>query len=120
MLAPLLTRPLPITYPYPIIHRQSRRPIRQDAYLQGAFIRCWDGPGSQGPSRAFGSSPATEEDMLDNRLTPLLVQDILNGDELISDSYNLKDVDGIVFEADCAMITEGGVSVGTRPASTLE
>jgi len=39
-------------------------------------------------------------------------QDILTDDEIISDSYDLKEVDGIVFEADCAMITEGAVTVG--------
>jgi hypothetical protein len=32
---------------------------------------------------------------------------------MISDSYDLKDIDGIVFEADCAMITEGGVEIGS-------
>ena len=35
------------------------------------------------------------------------------GDEIISDSYDLKDVGGIVFEADCAMITEEAVEVST-------
>lgn len=40
------------------------------------------------------------------------LQDILSGDEIISDSYDLKEVDGIVYEADCAMITEGAVEVG--------
>lgn len=40
-------------------------------------------------------------------------QDILTGDEIISDSYDLKDVDGIVFEADCAMIEEGAVTIGS-------
>lgn len=40
-------------------------------------------------------------------------QDIITDDELISDSYDLKEVDGIVYEADCAMITEGGVEVGS-------
>ena len=44
-------------------------------------------------------------------LTPPL-QDILTGDEILSDSYDLKEVDGVVYEADCAMITEGAVSVG--------
>ena len=43
-------------------------------------------------------------------LTPHL-QDILTGDEIISDSFELKEVDGIVYEADCAMIEEGAVSV---------
>jgi hypothetical protein len=39
-------------------------------------------------------------------------QDILSDDEIISDSYDLKEVDGVVYEADCAMITEGAVNVG--------
>jgi hypothetical protein len=30
---------------------------------------------------------------------------------MISDSYDLKDIEGVVFEADCAMIEEGAVSV---------
>jgi hypothetical protein len=42
----------------------------------------------------------------------IIFKDILNGDELISDSYDLKTVDNIVYEADCAMIEEGGVTVG--------
>lgn len=40
-------------------------------------------------------------------------QDIITGDEIISDSYDLKEIDGIVYEADCAMITEGAVVVST-------
>jgi len=50
----------------------------------------------------------------------LIYKDILNGDELISDSYDLKDVDGIVFEADCAMITEGGVTVDIGANASAE
>jgi hypothetical protein len=34
-------------------------------------------------------------------------QDIITGDELISDSYDLKLVDGAVYEADCKKITVG-------------
>lgn len=41
------------------------------------------------------------------------LQDIITDDEIISDSYDLKEVDGIVYEADCAMIIEGAVEVGT-------
>jgi len=37
---------------------------------------------------------------------------------MISDSYDLKLVDDIVYEADCAMITEGAVEVGTFNAET--
>lgn len=42
----------------------------------------------------------------------LIFKDVLTDDEMISDSYDLKLVDGIVYEADCAMIEEGGVTVG--------
>lgn len=31
---------------------------------------------------------------------------------MISDSYDLKEVKGAVYEVDCAMITEAGVTVG--------
>ncbi|KAF6843775.1 translationally-controlled tumor protein [Colletotrichum musicola] len=48
------------------------------------------------------------------------VQDIITGDEIISDSYDLKEVDGIVYEADCAMITEGAVSVDTGANASAE
>jgi hypothetical protein len=40
-------------------------------------------------------------------------QDIITGDEIISDSYDLKEVDGTVYEVDCAMITLGAVEVST-------
>ena len=30
---------------------------------------------------------------------------------MISDSYDLKEVNNIVYEADCAMITEGAVEI---------
>jgi len=40
-------------------------------------------------------------------------QDIITGDEMISDSYDLKEVGGVVFEADCAMITLDAVNVGS-------
>lgn len=32
-------------------------------------------------------------------------QDIIADDEMISDVYDLKEVDGVVYEADCSMIT---------------
>jgi hypothetical protein len=38
-------------------------------------------------------------------------QDILTGDEIISDSYDLKEVDETVYEVDCQMITLGAVEV---------
>ena len=39
-------------------------------------------------------------------------QDIITGDELLSDSYNLKEIDGAVFEADCKKISIGGENIG--------
>lgn len=39
-------------------------------------------------------------------------QDTITGDEIISDSYNLKEIDGVVYEADCTKITVGGESFG--------
>lgn len=45
-------------------------------------------------------------------LTAHPLQDILTDDEIISDSFDLKEIDGIVYEADCAMITEEAVNVG--------
>ncbi|KAF5228192.1 hypothetical protein FAUST_11278 [Fusarium austroamericanum] len=50
----------------------------------------------------------------------LIFKDILNGDELISDSYDLKEVGGIVYEADCAMIEEGGVEVDIGANASAE
>ncbi|KAF4449857.1 putative IgE-dependent histamine-releasing factor [Fusarium austroafricanum] len=50
----------------------------------------------------------------------IIYKDILNGDELISDSYDLKVVDGIVYEADCAMIEEGGVNVDIGANASAE
>lgn len=43
-------------------------------------------------------------------LTPC-AQDLISGDEIISDSYDLIEKDGVVYEVDCAMITEGAVQV---------
>ena len=38
---------------------------------------------------------------------------------MISDSFNLKEVDGVVYEVDCQMITEGKVDVdiGANPST---
>ncbi|KAI1771348.1 translationally-controlled tumor protein [Hypoxylon cercidicola] len=41
-------------------------------------------------------------------------------DELLSDSYNLKEIDGIAYEADCAMIEIGAVSVDTGANASAE
>ncbi|KAM0812508.1 putative Translationally controlled tumor protein [Seiridium cardinale] len=50
----------------------------------------------------------------------IIYKDIVTGSELISDSYDLKEVDGILFEADCAMISVGGESFDTGANASAE
>ncbi|KAI3401297.1 hypothetical protein diail_12003 [Diaporthe ilicicola] len=50
----------------------------------------------------------------------LIFKDVITDDEMISDSYDLKEIDGIVYEADCAMIEEGGVTVDTGANASAE
>ncbi|KAK3997361.1 Mss4-like protein [Cladorrhinum sp. PSN332] len=50
----------------------------------------------------------------------IIYKDIISGDEIISDSYDLKEVDGVAYEADCAMITEGAVHVDTGANASAE
>ncbi|KAK4993756.1 hypothetical protein LTR66_005922 [Elasticomyces elasticus] len=49
----------------------------------------------------------------------IIYKDITNGDEIISDVYNLKEIDGVVYEADCRQITikEGDVDIGGNPSA---
>ncbi|KAG2193049.1 hypothetical protein INT46_011045 [Mucor plumbeus] len=49
----------------------------------------------------------------------LLYQDILNGDELFSDAYPIKEIDDVAYEVDCKMITisEGDVDIGANPSA---
>lgn len=42
------------------------------------------------------------------------MQDLITGDEIISDSYDVKEVDGAVYEADCSKITIGNDNIGTQ------
>ena len=42
-------------------------------------------------------------------------QDLITGDEIISDSYGLKEVDNVVYEADCKKITIGQENIGALP-----
>ena len=50
----------------------------------------------------------------------IIYKDILTGDEIISDSYDLKEVDGAVYEVDCAMITLGAIEVNTGANASAE
>ncbi|OBT64081.1 hypothetical protein VE03_06681 [Pseudogymnoascus sp. 23342-1-I1] len=50
----------------------------------------------------------------------IIFTDIISGDEIISDSFEPKEVDGIVYEVDCAMITLGAVEVNTGANASAE
>jgi hypothetical protein len=76
---------------------------RQDAYLQREFFAALSVLDWQGLAWLAVWLIAN----------PAVAQDIISGDEIISDSYDLKEVDGIVYEAECAMIVEGAVQVST-------
>lgn len=49
----------------------------------------------------------------------IIYTDILSGDELLSDAYDLKEVDGVIYEADCDMIKVGGdnIDIGANPSA---
>lgn len=50
----------------------------------------------------------------------LLYQDILSDDEICSDAYPLKEVDGIVYEVDCQTITVkpgADIDIGANPSA---
>ncbi|GAA6009848.1 hypothetical protein JCM11491_000837 [Sporobolomyces phaffii] len=49
----------------------------------------------------------------------LLYNDLLTGDELISSAYDLKEVDGVIYEADAQMVTikEGDVDIGANASA---
>jgi len=49
----------------------------------------------------------------------IIYKDLITGDEIISDSYNLKEVDGVAYEADCSKITIGAdnIDIGANPSA---
>ncbi|KAL2109834.1 hypothetical protein VUR80DRAFT_1918 [Thermomyces stellatus] len=50
----------------------------------------------------------------------IIYKDIITDDEILSDSYDLKEVGGVVYEADCAMINEGAVDVDIGANASAE
>ncbi|CAA9960970.1 hypothetical protein CFE70_004350 [Pyrenophora teres f. teres 0-1] len=50
----------------------------------------------------------------------IIYKDVITGDEMISDSYDLKEIDGVVYEADCRKITVGGESFDTGANASQE
>ncbi|CAD6500761.1 BgTH12-06468 [Blumeria graminis f. sp. triticale] len=50
----------------------------------------------------------------------IIYKDVITGDELLSDSFNVKEINGIVYECDCAMIKLGSVTVDTGANASAE
>ncbi|KAL5117990.1 hypothetical protein ACEQ8H_004135 [Pleosporales sp. CAS-2024a] len=50
----------------------------------------------------------------------IIYKDILTDDEIISDSYDLKEIDGVAYEADCRKITVGGETFDTGANASAE
>ncbi|CUS20523.1 LAQU0S01e08526g1_1 [Lachancea quebecensis] len=49
----------------------------------------------------------------------IIYKDIISGDELLSDAYDVKLVDGVIYEADCDMVKVGGdnIDIGANPST---
>ena len=49
----------------------------------------------------------------------IIYKDIVTDDELLSDAYPVKEVDGMLYEADCAMVTisDGDIDIGANPSA---
>lgn len=50
----------------------------------------------------------------------IIYKDVISGDEMISDAYDIKEVDDTIFEVDCQMITvKAGedVDIGANPSA---
>lgn len=49
----------------------------------------------------------------------IIYKDLITDDEIISDSYNLKEIDGVAYEADCKKITIGkeNIDIGANPSA---
>lgn len=50
----------------------------------------------------------------------IIFKDVLSGDELLSDAYDVKLVDGVVYEADCAMVKVGADNIDIGANASAE
>ncbi|KAH3899865.1 probable Translationally-controlled tumor protein homolog [Saccharomycodes ludwigii] len=49
----------------------------------------------------------------------IIYKDLVSGDELLSDAYDVKLVDNVIYEADCSMVKVGGddIDIGANPST---
>ncbi|KAF1995644.1 microtubule/calcium-binding protein [Amniculicola lignicola CBS 123094] len=49
----------------------------------------------------------------------IIYKDLITGDEILSDSYDIKEIDGVAYEADCKRITVGNdnIDIGANPSA---
>ncbi|GJE87457.1 translationally controlled tumor-like protein [Phanerochaete sordida] len=50
----------------------------------------------------------------------LLYEDIITGDEMFSDAFPIKEIDGIAYEVDCALVTVkpgADIDIGANPSA---
>ncbi|CAF9918751.1 hypothetical protein IMSHALPRED_004401 [Imshaugia aleurites] len=49
----------------------------------------------------------------------IIYKDIVTGDEIISDTYKLQDIDDVVYEVDCRKVTKGAdnIDIGANPSA---
>ncbi len=50
----------------------------------------------------------------------LIFKDLISGDELMSDSYDMNLIDGVVYEVNCSMITLGALEINTGANASAE
>lgn len=59
-------------------------------------------------SKLFQNPPTSERTKTDN----IFLQDIITDDEIISDTYELKEIDDAVYQVDCKRVTRGVDNIG--------
>ncbi|MCJ1454585.1 hypothetical protein MMC28_004938 [Mycoblastus sanguinarius] len=49
----------------------------------------------------------------------IIYKDLVSGDEIISDTWTLKEIDNVVYEVDCKKVTKGAenVDIGANPSA---
>ncbi|KAG7692946.1 hypothetical protein KL930_004295 [Ogataea haglerorum] len=50
----------------------------------------------------------------------IIYKDVISGDELLSDAYDIKEVDGAIYEADCQMVqvkAGADIDIGANPSA---